>query len=74
MASFTANDGSASEVRGVYVSRSDSNLAVVCTHTPEAGPRAYVLSHVRHSWRYVTSGPPGSVGNTADRRLERACG
>jgi hypothetical protein len=74
MASFTANDGSASEVRGVYVSRSDSNLAVVCARTPEAGPRAYVLGRVRHSWRYVTSGRPGTAGNTADRRLEQACG
>jgi hypothetical protein len=74
MASFTANDGSASEVRGVYVSRSNPNLAVVCARTPEAGPRAYVLSHVGRSWRYVTSGRPGTAGNSVDRRLERACG
>jgi hypothetical protein len=74
MASFTANDGSASEVHGVYVSRSNPGLAVVCVRTPEAGSRAFVLHHVRHSWRYVTSGPVGSAGSSTDRRLERACG
>ena len=74
MASFTANDGTASEVHGVYVSRSDSTLAVVCVRTPEAGPRAFVFRHARSAWRYVTSGRPGGAGNTIDRRLERACG
>jgi len=74
MASFTANDGSASGVHGVYVSRSDSSLAVVCVRTPEAGPRAFVFRHARSAWRYVTSGSPGSAGSTADRRIERACG
>jgi len=74
MVSFTANDGSASEVHGVYVSRSDSSLAVVCVRTPEAGPRAFVFRHARSAWRYVTSGSPGGAGSTADRRIERACG
>ena len=74
MASFTANDGSASEVHGVYVSRSNSSLAVVCIHTPEAGTQAFVLRHNRRSWRYVTSGAIGSVGTPTDRRLERASG
>jgi hypothetical protein len=73
MASFTANDGSSSEVHGVYVSQSNSNLAVVCVRTPEAGTQAYVFRHA-HSWRYVTSGPVGRAGNPADRRLEQACG
>lgn len=74
MASFTAGDGSASEVHGVYVSRSNSNLAVVCVRTPEAGTQALVFGHARRSWRYLTSGRVGKVGNSADRQLERACG
>lgn len=74
MASFTANDGSASEVHGVYVSRSNSSLAVVCVRTPEAGTQAYVFRHASRSWRYVTSGSVGSAGSPADRRLELACG
>ena len=73
MAAFTANDGSSSEVHGVYVSRSNSSLAVVCARTPEAGKQAFVLRHVGRSWRYVTSGPVGSAGSAADRSLERAC-
>ena len=74
MASFTANDGSSSEVHGVYVSRSNSSLAVVCVRTPEAGTRAFVFRHASRSWRYVTSGSAGSAGSSADRLLERACG
>lgn len=74
MAAFTANDGSSSEVHGVYVSRSSSGLAVVCVRTPEAGSRAFVFRHAGRSWRYVTSGSPGSAGSSADRRLEQACG
>jgi hypothetical protein len=74
MASFTANDGSSSEIHGVYVSRSNSSLAVVCVRTPEAGTQAFVFRHVSRSWRYVTSGSARSAGNPADRRLERACG
>ncbi len=74
MAAFTANDGRSSEVHGVYVSRSNSSLAVVCLRTPEAGSRAFVFHHAGRSWRYVTSGSPGSAGSSADRRLEQACG
>ncbi len=74
MAYFTANDGSSSEVHGVYVSRSNSSLAVVCARTPEAGIQAFVLARTHRSWRYLTSGPVGRAGNSADRRLERACG
>jgi hypothetical protein len=74
MKSFTANDGSSSGVHGVYVSRSNSNLAVVCVRTPEAGVQAFVFGRVQRSWRYVTSGFAGHAGNSADRRLERACG
>lgn len=74
MASFTANDGSSSGVHGVYVSLSNSSLAVVCVHTPEAGIDAFVFGRVKHSWRYVTSGSVGHAGNAADRRLEGACG
>jgi hypothetical protein len=74
MATFTANDGSASEVHGVYVSRSNSNLAVVCARTPDAGSQAFVFRHAQRSWLYVTSGSPGRAGSSADRRVERACG
>jgi len=73
MAAFTANDGSSSEVHGVYVSRSNSRLAVVCVRTPEAGSQAFVFRHA-HSWRYVTSGSVGRAGSPQDRRLEQACG
>ncbi len=74
MTAFTANDGNSSEVHGVYVSRSNSSLAVVCVRTPEAGTQAFVFRHTSRSWRYVTSGSAGSAGSSADRRLERACG
>ncbi len=74
VAAFTANDGSSAEVSGVYVSRSDSSLAVVCTRTPEAGTQAFVFHHTQRSWRYLTSGRAGHAGNSADRRLEQACG
>ena len=74
MATFTANDGNSSEVHGVYVSRSNSSLAVVCVRTPEAGSQAFVFRHSQRSWRYVTSGPVGHAGNPPDRRLEQACG
>jgi hypothetical protein len=75
MAAFTANDGSSAEVRGVYVSRANSSLAVVCVRTPEAGSQAFVFLHAKRSWRYVTSGPLGKAGSSAERRLEQqACG
>jgi hypothetical protein len=74
MAVFTVNDGSSSEVRGVFLSRSSSSLAVVCVRTPEAGPQAFVFRRAQRSWRYVTSGSLGRAGSVADRRLERACG
>ncbi|HMD56573.1 MAG TPA: hypothetical protein VKG82_03785 [Solirubrobacteraceae bacterium] len=70
---FAANDANSSSVRGVYVSRSNANLAVVCERTPEAGSRAYVFGRSHGSWRYLVSGAPGGAGNSADRRLERAC-
>ncbi len=73
MKSFAANDGNSSAVDGVYVSRSNSSLAVVCERTPEAGPRAYVFGRARSSWRYLAGGAPGHAGNSADQRLERAC-
>lgn len=74
VSAFTASDGNSSEVRGVYVSRSNSSLAVVCARTPEAGTLAYVFHHVQRSWRYVTSGRVGRAGNAVDRSLEQACG
>lgn len=74
MTSFVASDGNSSEVHGVYVSKANSSLGVVCVRTPEIGSRAFVFRRVHRSWRYVTSGSPGRSGNTADRRIELACG
>lgn len=71
--SFIANDGSATGVDGVYVSRSNAGLAVVCQRTPEAGVKAYVFGHSHSSWHYLAGGSPGRAGSSADRRLERAC-
>jgi hypothetical protein len=73
MRSFAANDGNSSAVSGVYVSRSNSSLAVVCERTPEAGARAYVFDRTHGSWHYLAGGSPGHAGNSADQRLERAC-
>lgn len=73
VAYYAANDGSASEVYAVYISRASSNLAVVCTRTPEAGKEAFVLRRSGRSWRYVTSGRIGRAGNATDRSLEKAC-
>jgi anti-sigma-K factor RskA len=73
LAALEANDGSSAGVRGVYVSRSDSSLAVVCVRTPDAGLRAFVFHHTAHAWRYLTSGSPGAAGSSTDRHLERAC-
>ena len=73
MKSFMANDGNSSGVGGVYVSRSNSALAVICQRTPEAGVQAYVFGRSHGSWRYLTSGSPGRAGSAADRNLERAC-
>jgi len=71
---FAASDGSASQVHGVYLSRSNSSLAVVCVRTPESGIKAYVFGRAGRSWRNVAGGSVGQAGNSADRRLERACG
>jgi hypothetical protein len=73
VAAFTASDGNASQVHGVFVSRSNPSLAVVCARTPEAGARSYVFGHSRHAWRYVTGGPVGRTGSSSERALERAC-
>ena len=71
---YAASDGNTSAVRGVYVSRSNQALAVVCERTPEAGVYASVFARAHGAWRYVTSGAPGRAGSSADRTLERACG
>ncbi|HME04031.1 MAG TPA: hypothetical protein VKG38_13495 [Solirubrobacteraceae bacterium] len=73
MKSFATSDGNSAAVNGVYVSRSNASLAVVCERTPEAGVQAYVFGRTRGSWRYLTGGSAGRAGNSADRRLERAC-
>ncbi|MHB8241896.1 MAG: hypothetical protein ACYDHN_07875 [Solirubrobacteraceae bacterium] len=71
---YAREDGSASQVRSVYVSRANASLAVACARTPEAGTFAYVFARSHGHWRYATSGRPGRVGNAAERRLELACG
>ena len=70
---LAASDGNTSSLAGVYVSRSNPSLAVVCQRTPEAGVQAIVFGRVHGSWRYLASGPVGRAGNSADRRLEHAC-
>lgn len=74
LGAYKANDGNASQVRGVFVSRSNSGLSVVCARTPEAGTRSSVFNRSVHKWRYVVSGPVGKVGNATERALEWACG
>ena len=74
LATYAANDGGTHGVYAVYVSRSNSSLAVVCVRTPEAGKEAFLETKASHgSWRYLASGRAGRVGNSADRQLERAC-
>jgi hypothetical protein len=70
---FGREDGNPSEIRGVYVSHSDANLAVVCARTPEAGTYAYVFTRSHGAWRYATSGRAGRAGSARQRRLEHAC-
>lgn len=74
VAAYKATDGNTSGVRGVFVSRSNTALAVVCVRTPEAGTRAYVFHHSGRRWSYLISGSVGNVGNSTERTLERACG
>jgi hypothetical protein len=72
-ATFDKEDGNSSEIRGVYVSRANSSLAVVCAKTPESGTFAYVFARTHAHWRYATSGRPGRAGSGSQRQLERAC-
>lgn len=74
VAAFRASDGNAAQVRGVYVSRSNATLAVVCARTPEAGTRAYLFRRGGRAWHYLTGGPVGKAGSPAERALKRACG
>jgi hypothetical protein len=73
ISAFSAQDGNASEVRSVNISRSNSALAVLCVHTPEGGPEAAVFRRSGRSWRLSSAGRPGASGNAAERRLERVC-
>lgn len=70
---FAVADGNAAEVKGVYLSRTNATLAVVCDRTPEAGYQAYVFTRTHGSWRLAALGVPGRAGSSADRQLERAC-
>ena len=74
VALFGREDGNSSLVRSVFVSRSNSSLAVACVKTPEAGTFAYIYIRSGGRWHGSTSGKPGHAGNSADRQLERACG
>jgi hypothetical protein len=73
ISTFTASDGSAAEIRGLYLANTNPPLGVVCIRTPDAGAQAYVFRRSGRSWRYVTSGVPGRSGNATDRQLERSC-
>lgn len=68
----TADGGSARAVYAAYISRANGSLGVLCVRS-EAGHEAFVVRRAGRGWRYVTSGPAGRVGNSADRQLERAC-
>jgi hypothetical protein len=70
---FGREDGNPSEIRGVYLSRSDATLAVVCARTPEAGTYAYVFTRSHGHWSYATAGRPGHAGSSRQRQLEHAC-
>jgi hypothetical protein len=74
VAAFGSQDGNTSEIRSIYVSRSNSALAVVCVRTPEGGPEAAVFHRTGRSWRLRSSGRPGSTGSATERRLELVCG
>ena len=56
MAAFSAQDGNASEVRSVNISRSGPALAVLCVRTPEADPEAAVFHRSGRSRRLTSSG------------------
>lgn len=71
---YAREDGNASRVHGVYISRANASLAVACARTPEAGTLAYVFARSHGHWRYATSGRPGHAGNPVERKLELACG
>ena len=74
VAYYVKEDGGSSRgVYGVYVSRTNSSLAVLCARTPEAGNEAFVVRRSHGGWRYETSGKPGRAGSSSDRQLERAC-
>lgn len=73
ISALVAQDGSASGVDGVYVSRSNGGLAVVCERTPERRLESYVFVHGGGKWRFSAYGPSTRMGNSADRRLELAC-
>lgn len=68
-----ANDGSTSGVTGVYVSRSNSALAIVCERSPEGGPEAYVFTRSGSHWRLSAFGRARHAGNSTDRSLETVC-
>jgi hypothetical protein len=70
---FAREDGNASEIRSVYVSRSNASLAVACAKTPEAGIYAYVFTRSHGRWHYTVSGRPGRAGSYSQRKLVQAC-
>lgn len=70
---LAAEDGSTSGVTGVYVSRSNSNLALACERTPERRLEAYVFTRSRGRWHLSAYGPARRAGNATDRSLEAAC-
>jgi hypothetical protein len=65
-------DGTSSGVTGVYISRANSRLGVVCQHTPDGRRVGYVFQRRGRSWSYVTSSLV-STGSALDRRLEHVC-
>jgi hypothetical protein len=73
ISALVAQDGSAGDIVGVYVSRSNANLAVACERTPERQLVSFVFVRRGGKWRVSAYGPARRTGNSTDRRLELAC-
>lgn len=65
-------DGTSRGVSGVYISRSDPRLGVVCQRTPDSGKVGWVFRRAGGGWSYVTSSR-ASAGSAPERRLEHVC-
>jgi hypothetical protein len=65
-------DGTSRGVSGVYISRSNPRLGVVCQRTPDSGKVGWVFRRAGGAWSYVTSSR-ASAGSALERRLAHLC-